>query len=123
MSKRKETITDTKKPFDENLNKDLLFNIQTWIKANVEAEQYLLNKFNKAIKTRDSFISEYKNDPEIFESSIIKTKMVNFVKGNVMKKNKSKKVAEVISIKKNRDIFGNLFFPCCYTQYTNGKGT
>ena len=123
MSKRKETITDTKKPFDENLNKDLLFNIQTWIKANVEAEQYLLNKFYKSIKTQDSFISEYKNDPKIFESSIIKTKMVNFVKGNVMKKNKSKKVAEVISIKKNRDIFGNLFFPCCYTQYTNGKGT
>lgn len=52
MSKRKETITDTKKPFDENLNKDLLFNTKIGRKANIEAEQYFLIYLIKELENK-----------------------------------------------------------------------
>ena len=108
LSKLKKAITETMNPFDENLNKNILFNIKTGRKANIEAEEYLLNIFNRGLEKRDTFVDACKNDANRFESTITKTKITNFVTDNAIKKNKSRKVTEVINIKGTRDLFGRL---------------
>ena len=108
LSKPKEKITDTMSPFNENLNKELLFNVKTSRKLNAEAEQYLLSIFNKGVEKRDTLNSECRKDLTIFKSSITKTKMVNFVTDNVMKNNKSK--LQRLPIQKQPVIFFVVFF-------------
>ena len=108
LSKPKETITDTMSPFNENLKKELLFNVKTGRKLNVEAEQYLLSIFNEGVKKRDTLNSECRKDLTIFKSSVTKTKMVNFVTDNVMKKNKSK--LQRLPIQREPVIFFVVFF-------------
>ena len=106
----KEVIVDTMNPFEEKINKDYLFNIKTGRRGTEDAEGYLLNIFTKGIERRDEFINECNGNPNRFEKPIKKTKIVNFATLNMAKTNKSKTVAEVVSVKGTRDLFGHLLF-------------
>ena len=107
----KHIIIETIDPFDKNLAKEKhLFNIKTGRKATKDTETYLLNIFTDGVAKRDKFISQCKADSNRFEKPICKTKIVNFATENLLKTNKSRKVAEVVGIKRTRDLFGRLLF-------------
>ena len=101
---------ETMNPFDEKINKEHLFNIKTGLKVNEDAENYLLEIFTTGTQKRDEFIDKCKEDATRFEDPIKKTKITHFATENISKSNKSKKVAEIISIKGTRDLFGRLLF-------------
>ena len=106
----KDRIKETMNPFNKQLNKQHLFNIKTGRKVNEDAESYLLQIFSTGIQKRDEFIEKCKEDAKKFEEPIKKTKVVNFATESISKSNKSRKVAEIVTLKGTRDLFGRLLF-------------
>lgn len=104
------TIEDIKNPFDENLQKDSLFNIKTGKKVSKEAEDYLLSYIFEGEKKRDNFLDECKQNPDRFEERITKSKIINFCTESFSKSNKSKKAEEIAQAKGTRDLFARLLF-------------
>ena len=61
---------DTLNPFDKSTNVDVLFNIRTCIKFEIEGETYSLTPVNEDVNVRDKFIEECQNNPQRFEEAM-----------------------------------------------------
>ena len=49
-------------PFDKSANFDVLFNIRTGRKLEIEGETYLLTSVNEGVNLKDKFIEECQNN-------------------------------------------------------------
>ena len=116
LKKSKNTITSKINPFKKDIDKSKLFNIRTDFMATGETEKYLLSILNDGKVKRNTFINECAEYETRFSKPIKKTKILNFAISNFQKKNKSKKVSKIASIRGTRDIFGRLL----YLAVTNG---
>ena len=87
-----------------------MVNIKTGKKATPAAESYLLGFIEEGTEKRHQFIVECNIDGDRFEKPIKKEKIINFTSDNMSKENKSRKLAEVISAKRTRDLYGRLLF-------------
>ena len=110
FKKISESIRDMLNPFDENINKDALFNIKTGKRTSSEAEKYLLNVIEEGEKRRDQFIAECGLDEGRFEKSLQKCPIINFATDSFKKQNKSKKAEQIVELKGTRDLFARLLF-------------
>ena len=100
----------TLNPFDEAVNENVLFNIRTGRTLQRNVEEYLLTIKDDGEKRRNAFPKECTERSSPFEELIKKVKILNFAAENIMKKNKSKQVAEIANIKGTRDMFGRLLY-------------
>ena len=65
-------------PFNEEVNKELLFNIGTGKSSKQETAEFLLNVNKTGQKTRENFIIQCIKDPKRFEERIRGHKLLNF---------------------------------------------
>ena len=75
----------------------MLFNIRTGRALQRNGEEYLLTIKDEGEKKRDAFIKECTERPSRFEEPIKKVEILNFDAENILKKNKSKQVADGIA--------------------------
>ena len=75
----------------------MLFNIRTGRALQRNGEEYLLTIKDEGEKKRDAFIKECTERPSRFEERIKKVEILNFDAENILKKNKSKQVADGIA--------------------------
>ena len=110
LTKDKEVISSTINPFKEEVNKDILFNINTGFQASIKTENYLLTTLAVGEQRRDAFIAECSDNSDRFSKPISKVTITNFASENFQKKNKSKKASEIACVKGTRDLFGRLLY-------------
>ena len=103
-----ESIENHINPFDENLDKEVLFNIATGKAASAETADFLLNASRNGEKLRDEFINECAADPKRFHEQIKKVKVKNFTAEGKRVKIKTKN--SVIETTMTRDFFGRCLY-------------
>ena len=92
IEKIKAVIKTTLNLFDKAVNENALFNIRTGRVLQRNGQEYLLTIKDEGEKRRDAFIKECTERPSRFEEPIKKVKILN-----ILKKNKSKQVADEIT--------------------------
>lgn len=101
-------IKDMMNPFDDTIDKDILFNISTGKAASEEVADFLLNIKTAGNEQKLNFILECASTSARFDKPIKRNKICNFASQCttkvLMTKDKNKKVL----LKMERDIFGRL---------------
>lgn len=101
-------IREAMNPFDDAIDKKLLFNISTGKATSPEVTDFLLNVKTAGNQQKLDFISDCSSTPDRFEKPIKRNKIINFASQCstkvLMTKDKNKKVL----LKMERDIFGRL---------------
>ena len=103
-----ETIKKTMNPFDENLDKNILFNMSTGKAASSNVTDFLLNIKSLGHEQKLRFFSKDFEDPTRFVKPIKRNNIYNFASDCVKKTIKSKTRGNQALIKMERDIFGRL---------------
>ena len=106
----KAVIKKTLNLFNEAISKNVLFSIKTGRTLQRNGAEYLLTIKDEGKKRRDAFIKDCTERSSQFEEPIKKLKILNFAAKNILKKNKSKQVAEIANIKGFNDMFGCLLY-------------
>ncbi|CAH0555054.1 unnamed protein product [Brassicogethes aeneus] len=103
-----ETIKKTMDPFDENLDKNILFNMSTGKAASSNVADFLLNIKSLGHQLKLRFFSECFKDSLRFVKPIKRNNIHNFASDCVKKLIKGKNRGNQAIIKMERDIFGRL---------------
>lgn len=93
-------------PFDENVEKESLFNISNGQAAKEDIEKFLLSIEKCGELQRESFVKECEEDPYRFEKPIKRNKMLTFTEA--LKKKKVVVNGKIQELRMQRDLFGRL---------------
>lgn len=94
-------------PFDPTIDKDQLFNITTGKATTEQISNFLLNADILGQEQKDEFLEKCGSDPDRFEQSIKRNKILNFA-SDCIKRKISKDGSKEVLIKMERDVFGKL---------------
>lgn len=92
-------------PFDENINKDYLYNISTGKAANNQVADFLLNSNNVGETLKQNFINECSLDDTRFNKPIKRNIIKNFASDCIKKTQKSTD-GKLAVVKMERNTFG-----------------
>ena len=70
----------------------------------------MLNVIKIGDKKRDAFVDKCRKNPERFEQPLKRASIHNFAPENLLKKNKSKQIKELVNVRGTLDMFGRLFY-------------
>lgn len=101
-----EAINNTMNPFDDNIDKNVLFNISTGRAASENVTNFLQNIKEEGHKQKLNFISECCSVPGRFEKPISRNKIFNFASECITKTVKNKDKSKKVLLKMERDILG-----------------
>ncbi|XP_053595581.1 uncharacterized protein LOC103568398 isoform X1 [Microplitis demolitor] len=95
-------------PFDENIDKNVLFNIATGKAASGNVAEFLINIKKRGHQQKLNFIEECNSVPGRFEKPIPRNKILNFASDCATKVLAKKDTSKKVLLKLERDIFGRL---------------
>lgn len=103
-----QAIKNTMNPFDDNVDKNILFNISTDKAASENVAKFLLNIKTEGHEQKLNFISECNSDSSSFEKPIKRNNILNFASEFATKVLMNKNKTKTVILKMERDIFGRL---------------
>ncbi|KAH9637765.1 hypothetical protein HF086_007794 [Spodoptera exigua] len=95
-------------PFDDTIDKDILFNISTGKATSKEVADFLLNVKTAGYQQKLNFISECSSTPARFDKPIKRNKIYNFASQCMTKVLSTKDKNKKVLLKMERDVFGRL---------------
>ena len=111
ITKDKDNLEKIKAVTKATIIRLIIVQYQNWMNTWEIWEEYLLAINDESKKRRDAFIKECTVRPSWFEEPIKKVKIFNFAAENILKKKKSKQVAEIANSKGTCDwMFEKLSF-------------
>ena len=99
-------IEESINPFDKNLEKNILVNIDTGKGASPETTDLLLNVLEKGQSKKESFIKEVNERPSRFEDAITRNKLLIFASEGV--KLKTKNNNKISEVRMERNLYDSL---------------
>ncbi|KAH9635594.1 hypothetical protein HF086_012263 [Spodoptera exigua] len=103
-----EAIKCTMNPFDDTIDKDILFNISTGKATSKEVADFLLNVKTAGYQQKLNFISECSSTPARFDKPVKRNKIYNFASQCMTKVLSTKDKNKKVLLKMERDVFGRL---------------
>ena len=103
-----EAIQNTMNPFDDAIDKNILFNISTGKAASHDVTNFLLNVKSVGNHQKIDFITQCNSEAGPFEKPIARNKILNFASQCATKVLVNKEKSKKVLLRMERDIFGRL---------------